>query len=277
MAKSRKRLIIVCSIIGIFIAFGIIFGALFSVRRISVDFASAINRFDTSTAFKNSVIEESGVTKGKSIVFTNFDKVEKTLEKKFPYGKFHIVRNFPNKIIIYIYEREPAFRVQDSKGDWHIYDESLKLLQIVANTNLDDEFLNLPIPPAVSGIDLNLCEKEGEVMKESNFKAKYSSILDGVYGAEESPIHIMSDIVFSNDLDDGTNIVTFTLANSGTKIIVKGDNNFEEKIAKAVYIYLKEIREDNYYSSILDEVEITIYDHASSYMIVLTPTKPTND
>lgn len=280
MSKSKKRLIIVCSIIGTLLVLGILFGALFSVRRISVDFATAVNRFETTSEFKQKVIDASGVTKGKNIVFTNFSKVEDKLEKAFPYGRFQIVRNFPNKIIIYIYEREPVFKVQDSNGDWHIYDEDLKLLQIVANVNLDDEFNDLPIPPSISGINLNLCEREGEVMDEPEFKSKYSTILDGVYGAQASPIHIMSDIVFSFDSLIEKEVVTFTIANSGTKIVIQGTDYFKEKIANGVYLYLSTIREDNYYSSILSEVVITVYDDfvpKENPRIIVSPSKESQE
>ena len=275
VSKSKKRLIIICSILGVFIVLGIIFGALFCVRRISVDFATAINRFENTTEFKNGVIEASGVTKGKNIIFTNFNKVENKLEKAFPYGRFQIVRNFPNKIIIYIYEREPVFKIKDSTGDWHIYDEDLKLLQIVSNSNLEDEFNELPVPPSISGVNLNLCSKEGEVMNEPAFKAKYSSILDGVYGAKGSPIHIMSDITFSFDALLEKEIVTFTIAGSGTKIVVQGSGYFTEKIANGVYLYLSTIREDNFYTSILDQVVITVYDDfvpKENPRIVVSPT-----
>lgn len=276
MTKAKKRLIIICSIIGTFIVLGVLFGVLFSVQRISVDFATNVNRFDTSAEFKSKVVKASQLEKGKSIIFTNFDKVEKRLEKAIPYGKFHIVRTFPNKVIIYVYERKPVFRIQDSNGDWQIYDESLKLLQIVANANLEDEFNNLPIPPAISGVDLNLCTKEGNRMREPDFKKKYSAILDGVYGAHESPINIMSHIVFSYDEIIDKQVITFTLANSGTKIVVQGTDYFEEKIAYGLHIYLSSIREDNYYSSILDEVVITVYDNfvpEVNSSIIISPEK----
>ena len=86
----------------------------------------------------------------------------------------------------------------------------------------------------------------------------------------------MSDITFGYDDAIEKQIITFTIANSGTKIVVQGTDYIKEKIATSIHLYLSEIREDNYYSGMLDQVVITVYDNfvpGVNPNIVVSPTK----
>ena len=123
MSKTKRNLIIIGCIVGVFILLMILFGTLFSLKTITVDYATSTNMVQ---AYKEAdIISKSGLKKGKNIVFADYDASEAVLEKEFSYAKFNIVKVFPNTAIIYVYERTPVFRVLNGDS-WSIYDEELK-------------------------------------------------------------------------------------------------------------------------------------------------------
>lgn len=254
MSKTKKNLIIIGSIVGAFVLLMILFGTLFSLRTISVDYATGINRVEAYTI--EEIVKESKIKKGKNIVFTDFDKNEKYLEKAFPYARFNIVRVFPSKVIIHVYERTPVFRVMSEDGFWHIYDETLKCLEVIANANIEEN--DIDKVPVLNGFDLDFNEQEGEKKQNKELAEKIDAILDGVYGAEGTPISVMSDITVGFDSTNNFNVTTLKVASSGTTIVIQGSDFLKEKIAYAVYTYLRYTSSDPNYATILDKVQITI-------------------
>lgn len=254
MSKTKKRLIITFSIIGVFVLLMIVFGALFSLKRINVDFATATNRVEAYE--KEDIISASGIKKGKNIIFANYSKAEARLEKEFPYARFQIVRTFPNSVTIYVYERTPVIRVTSENGMWHIYDEDLKCLEIVAPTNISEN--NNDKVPIYNGDGLVLCSSEGEFMNNPTFSSKLTTIIDGVYGAGQTPINIMSDITLEYNEALGFEVLTFVVRANGAKIVVQGEDYQLEKIAYGVYVYLSDVSSNEAYYDKLDKVTIVI-------------------
>ena len=254
MSKTKKNLIIIGSIVGAFVLLMILFGTLFSLRTISVDYATGINRVEAYTI--EEIVKESKIKKGKNIVFADYDKNEKYLEKAFPYARFNIVRVFPSKVIIHVYERTPAFRVMNEDGFWHIYDETLKCLEVVANANIEEN--DIDKVPVFNGFDLDFNEQEGDKKQNKELAEKIDAILDGVYGVEETPISVMSDISIGFDEINNFEELTLEIASSGTTIVIQGSSFLREKIAYAVYIYLSETSSDPKYATILDKIQIKI-------------------
>jgi len=254
MSKTKKNLIIIGSIVGTFVVLMILFGTLFSLRTISVDYATGIDRVEAYSL--EEIVKESKIKKGKNIVFADYDKNEKILEKAFPYARFNIVRVFPSKVIIHVYERTPAFRVLSEDGFWHIYDETLKCLEVVANANINEN--NNNEVPVLNGVNLKFNQAEGEVLVNTELKDKIDEILDGVYAVEGTPISVMSDISIGFDATNNFEVLTLKIASSGTKIVIQGSDFLREKIAYAVYVYLSETSSDPSYATILDKVQITI-------------------
>jgi len=259
MTKLKQKLIITFSVIGVVLVLILSATALFSIKRINVDYLSSSDRIK---AYSSSEVRAySGIKKGKSILFANKARAIEVLEKKFPFAKFEIMRTFPSTMTIYLYERQPAFMVKNSEAYFEIYDEDLKCLDIVAGSNLAE--YGLENVPTLSGANLNLCGEEGEFILDPAARAKISAILDGVYGAEGSNIGVMSDIAYSFDAINEMNITTFTLRakeegkQSGGKIVVQGDNYLKEKIAFALYLYLN-ISDKEEYRERLDKLEITV-------------------
>lgn len=258
MSKLKKNLIIIFSIIGALVVFMIVFGTLFSLREINIAYTTSLDK--VAGYEKQEIINQSSIKKGTNLVFASFDSNEAKLEKKFPFAKFNIVRSFPNKVTIYISERTPVFRVKAPNGMWHIYDEELKCLAIVEESNLS--FLKLDVT-TINGVTLNLAEMEGEKMIDTSFSQKLTTIIDGVYGAYKTPISIMSDITFDRIEDLGTLKLVFKIRatdgkdNAGT-LVVLGESYLKEKIAYITYTYLDKVSQSNEYVNKLDKVTLTI-------------------
>ena len=254
MSRTKRNLIIIGSIVGAFIVLAIVFGSLFSLKKINIDYATTKNRVNEYT--KEEIIAKSNIKKGRNIVFAEYDETEKNLEKEFPYAKFNIVRVFPSTVIIYVYERTPVFRVLDN-GFWYIFDEDLKCLEVVAGVNIslnkNDEI------PILHCADLNMPESAGDFMNDDSLKEKIGKIIDGIYGFEATPISVVSDITLEYDNVLETEVVSFKMINSGTTINVQGENFLIEKIAYAINTYISKVSQDEKYMTHLDKIVITVY------------------
>ncbi len=231
MSTRAKKLTIAFSIIGALVVLMIVFGVLFSLRTINVDLRTSGSHIESYE--KEQIIKDSGIKKGKSIIFSNYKAAAAKLEKSYPYGKFKIVRTFPNKVTIYVSEREKVFRVADDQGMWHIYDEDLKCLEVVPNANLS--LGSNDLVPTLTGSDLENV-REGEFASNKNLAKKITAIIDGVYGAGETPLNIMSDITLGYDEVNQFAVCTLTVRATGVKIEVQGEDGFAEKLAFAVYV-----------------------------------------
>jgi len=76
------------------------------------------------------IIEASGVTEGKSLIFLNVDKVKETIEKSLPYtDNVEVTRKFPDTLIIRYGETTKAFAFQISGGSYVLTDSNLKVLE----------------------------------------------------------------------------------------------------------------------------------------------------
>ena len=254
MSKVKKNLIIIGSIVGVLVVLTIVFGSLFSIKKVNVDFLTTTIRLNEYS--KEDILEEANIKKNKSIVFYDFDSAEENLEKAFPYAKFNIVRFFPSRVIIYVYERTPAFRVLQD-GFWHIYDEELKCLEVIAVNNISIN--NNDNIPVLNDFDANFNVGSGEFLINPGLKNTISKILDGVYGFEATPISVMSDITLSTLDILETPVISLKLKESGTTIIVQGENLVKEKIAYALFVYASEVSQNSSYEGKLDKVSITVY------------------
>jgi len=247
MQKRRKRLIVLFSILGVFLVLAIVCGTLFSLRTINVVYLSETTNARTSGYTQEQIIKSSNIKKGSNLLFANYNNSLNTLEREFPYAKFSVARNFPNTLNIYVYEREPAFRVRAEEGIWHIYDEELKLLEIVAEANLS--MYNNDKLTIMNGLNFKLASSVGQFAKSKEVAKKITILLDAVYsvGGESSPLSIMSDITFRENADNlGFTELLCTMSEDfgGGQILIQGENNLEDKVSYAVFFYLSVITND---------------------------------
>lgn len=259
MSRTKKKLIITFSIIGIVLVFVASFLMLFAINRINIEFVSFQNR--TGAYQEADIKADCNIKKGRNIVFINTEKSINTLEAKYPYAKFQVSRTFPSTMTIYVYEREPVFKVKNTNEYFEIYDEDLKCLEIVAESNLADN--NLDNVPTLSGLDLDLCGEEGKFLENPTLKNKITNILDGVYGAEQTEIGIMSDIIFGYDQINDFETLTLKVRpsqqgkdNAGT-ITIQGSAYIKEKLFYATTLYIQ-ISDQGKYKTSLDKLEIKV-------------------
>ena len=276
MTKTKRNLIIIGSIVGVFVVLMIVFGALLSLKKVQVDFRSLA--FETEFNYtKEEIIQTADLKKGKSIVLLDTDKAKSKLEKEFPYAEFKLVRTFPNRITIYVYIREAVFKVQNKNSSFEIYDRDFKCLEIVDYMNLNEDHKNIP---TLQGVDLTLAGEEGLFMKEPEFQEKMATIADGVYGVGGTNINgLMTDIVFTYDNEKGCDILTLTLKSKAKIIIQDTTKNLFNKVADATMVYVIDVSQDEYYVTLLEQVTITLlrnYDSTNQNLnkIIIYPEKP---
>ena len=240
MSRVKRNLIITFSIIGVFVVLMIVFGVLFNVKTINVEVIESGNRIESFANEKDEIVKSSGIKMGENIVFRNYSTAKYNLEKEYPYGKFTIVRTFPSTITIYIQERKPVFKVLNERGEFEFYDEELKCVDIQTEVNLASQGLDKV--PTVYGVDLELCGTAGKFISNKDFATKLTSIIDGVYGAGETDISVMSDIIIGYDNVNKFEFITLKWRarqedkdNAGT-FIIQGSSYIKEKIAYAVYV-----------------------------------------
>lgn len=258
MTKTKKKLILWLSIIGTVALLVVLFVTLFSIKAINVEFVSEPVR--TSAYQIEDIKNNSKIKKGKNIIFANTDKSIASLEEQFPYASFKIVRTFPSTMTIYVYERKPVFKVKNDEEYFEIYDEDLKCLEIVAESSLSE--LGLDKIPALTGSNIELCGKEGLFVKDNKLKAKITSIIDGIYGAEQTDIGVMSDIIFGYDSTNGFEVLTMKVRtnqegkeNAGV-FTIQGSAYVKEKIFYAMTLYIQ-ISDQEKYRTKLDRLTIT--------------------
>ena len=254
MSKTKRNLIIIGSIVGVLLLLTIIFGTLFSVRTITVDYLTTTFRVEEYS--KTDIKKAAKISKGKNIVFLEFDKNEKALEKEFPYAKFNIVRVFPSTVIIYVHERKPIFRILKS-GFWFIFDEDLKCLEVVAGANINlNNNENIPVLH-LENYDFDV--EAGEFLVDNTLKQSIKNIVDGVYGFEETPVSILSDITLLTSDILGTQVISLKIKETGATLVVQGTNLVKEKIAYATYVYISDVSQNERYMNNLSNVTITVY------------------
>ena len=258
MTKTKRNLIITFSVIIAVVALIVIFSALFSVKKINVEVLSNSERLSSYSS--EAIIKKSKISKGKSIIFLNTQRSLENLEKEFPHARFQIVRTFPSTATIYLYEREPVFKIKNSQAYYEVYDENLKCLDIVAESSLKE--LGLDNIPTLHGSSMQLCGEEGKFATDSLLKNKIGAIVDGIYGAEQSSVGIMSDIIIGYDEQISLHTITLKICSkqegkdNGGTIVVEGESYLKEKIAFSLYTYIN-ICDTNEYRNILDQLKIT--------------------
>ena len=85
MLKSKRRLITVFVILGVFASLLILGSALFSIREITVEFYSYGDELKTYN--KEQILVVGDFPYGKNILFEKFDKNKANIEQNFPYAK----------------------------------------------------------------------------------------------------------------------------------------------------------------------------------------------
>ena len=179
-----------------------------------------------------------------SVLFMNTKRNIDKIEKSNPYVKVNqVIRKFPNKVCVYISERIPKYRVEDTlnSGCWLILDEDFKVLERVdednlLSKNLDDKTVCLNF------VESNL--QPGMFLNKDQEKTLSNEILAGVYGrtkdyfAVKSIDYSATDDIFyitmrtSVEGEDG--VINY---GAGCVVQIEGKKGLRTKVFNATCVY----------------------------------------
>lgn len=121
---SKKRSIILISVIALITIIFVVTSTVFRVNFMSVSISEVSEKFTNSQ-----IISASGIEQGKTIFFINKQKAIDNIESKIPYAKVNkIETKFPNKLIFHMEERKELAYFSIS-STYYIVDEDLKVLR----------------------------------------------------------------------------------------------------------------------------------------------------
>ena len=243
MQMKRKRFWIVFTsvVLGIVLILTGTF-LLTRLKTVNVEFRTKLSAEETRLAEGiTEKIKTSGeFDYGACLLFANFDESITKIEKANPYVKVEqIMRKFPNKLHIYVSEREPKYRIKDKEIEtkWYILDIEFKVLEVVDdidNSSLKNETVELE--------HISETLYVGDFLANETERTYMSNILAGVYGRTKD-ITIISSIKHSAEENkfyismkankDGE----FT---NGCVMQIEGTDKLTEKVHAATCAYCKD-------------------------------------
>lgn len=243
--KKRKKLWITisCVILGLI---AVILSGYFLTKlsSVSVEFRTRLG--ENETRLEENILDKVKTSGDfnykKSILFLNTKASIDKIEKENPYVKVtQVVRKFPNKLHVYISEREPKYRVKSevSSSEWFILDNDFKVLDCVTDTSL---FLD-------NTVEIEYFKTKayvGDFIEKNQEMENLNNILSGVYGKTKDYFAVKS-INFSSE----NNIFYLTMKNGlvneedssslnyagGCEVQIEGLSNLKEKAYSATSVY----------------------------------------
>ncbi len=235
----KKRIIIISSILGVLAVLIILTSTVFMLSSVKVNFLtsgmSVLSENDSS-----SIIKCGKFNYGGNILFMNFDKQITNIEQAFPFAKvMKVERKFPNKAIVHIVERSPAFHViQD--GIVYILDSDLKVLSVVYSENFNSSNESLPPSalncPQLLGIELSNNLISGQF--ENN-----ASLIVTIKCIEVNLQKISHSILELSTISIQDNNFIFKTPNNEIYLEIEGNENLDDKLIKGFAAYFKAIED----------------------------------
>ena len=177
---SKKRAIILISVLGVIAVLMVICSTVFRVNALSVNFVSSPHE----KVLASDIIEASTVKKGQSVFFVNEDEIKASVEKNVPYAKVNSVEvRFPNKVIFHIAQRE-AYCYVSSGDEMYVCDEELKILEVVNS-------YSTPLVE-IKGINVN-GKSSGDFLTSPRLKEAFG-YFNGSYSIDDSEYFSLADV-----------------------------------------------------------------------------------
>ncbi len=154
---KKKQIIAWSVVVGAIISIVLICTMVFTLRKVDFQLTAVITENNRSRLFAEGKTREDVESKikdtaqlniGGNLLFMNFDANISKIEKANPFVRIEkIVRHFPNKITIYYSEREAVGLVkkQNVEGAYLVIDSTLKVLDQITQTDIDQGKYKLPI------------------------------------------------------------------------------------------------------------------------------------
>ncbi len=127
--KGNGRIIVFLVIVVVLVVFVLLNMTVFTISSISVE-----NEVYSAYIDQASIIDASGITKGKNIFFLSESNSSEAIEKAFPYLKVsNIERKFPSKVVIHVDVRQGTMSIPAAEENvYAIVDGDLKILELVS-------------------------------------------------------------------------------------------------------------------------------------------------
>ena len=239
MKRKKLWIILISVILGIVV---ILTGGYFLTKlsSVSVEFRTRLSV--TETRLEEGVLEKVKMSGefdySSSILFLNTNESIQKIEKDNPYIKVQqIIRKFPNKLHVYVSERIPKYRVQDSKlsNKWCILDDEFKVLECVTTEEVNEEFITCTIELKHFKTSLSA----GEYLDKPQELVRLNSIMTGVYGKTQDYFAVTA----IDYLEDENKYCLSTKSGnygyeSDCEIQIVGINDLTNKTFKAVSVYV---------------------------------------
>lgn len=238
--KRKKLWITIISIVASFVA--LLTGGYFLTKlsSVSVEFR---NRLNEGTRLETGILDKvkaSGdFNYNSSVLLLNTKKSVEKIEKDHPYIKVQqVLRKFPNKLVVYVTERVPKYRVKDNDltNKWYILDDEFKVLECVTTEDVNSEFNAITVEIG----NFNINAVEGEFLNKPTDLLRLNEIMSGVYGKTKDYFAI-SKISYSAEdkmFYISTKADKFQYENV-CEIQIKGLDNLKEKAFMATSVFVE--------------------------------------
>lgn len=265
MQEKRKKfwLIFIVSILSV-VSICAIFVMITSLKTVTVEMRQQLGQYSKLDASVLEKVKNDGEFEyGKGLLFVDAQKSIDKIEKENPFVKVEqVIREFPNKLTVYISEREPCFYASYS-GYYVVMDKEFKVLDKVEIEDDGLDYLKQNYPNLTCYINYSFIDNSlaiGDFVKVHESMELYKQIYQGVVGAYESFGGLIKDISIKNSNVD------ITINNSQETIIkIEGLDDLKIKSFTAIEFFnkidetksvktikVKQIKE-HVYSAIIDE------------------------
>ena len=281
MQRNRLKLWIIFSSVcaAIFCLF-LFLGLGFRLKTVDVEFQSRLPQEQTKL--------ESGIQEkikdyfpyNKNIIVLNFNKTIQSIEKDYPYLKINqVIKNFPNVARVYISERVPKYRVQDSLDEsmWLVLDEDFKVLEKLTNEQLHQEnmYNNMSFFDKTIEISKDILESNNNVGEKIGGYEKLSSdvnqIMSGIYGKTEDYSLVFKIEIISSKNTSNYRIIMKNNAREdykGCAIVIDGETDLKIKAFVGATTFQEEVKDNSI--NIPSTIIIIEYKNGKPYGIIRT-------
>ena len=143
---SKGRIIFLSVFFIVVVALIVVFSTVFNLKSVRVEYISNAPILQENYT-EQDIINAGEFPYGKNVLFLDVDEITTRIEQTIPYAKVQkIMRQFPNKMVVYVVERTPAFKVNvpGSVNEWVILDDSFKVLRVALDSELLETERNVP-------------------------------------------------------------------------------------------------------------------------------------
>lgn len=242
-AKQKKFWITFSVIVACVMVLSITLSLVTRLKTVSVEFRSRLSAEQTNLSMDvlERVKEDGEFAYGKNTLTMSFNNSISKIEKKNPFVKVEqVVRYFPNRICVYISERETKYRVRakNSNSTYYILDDEFKVLKVTSTADELHEFQDKTVEILPSTLQIDTAYGEGDFVDELEFMAVFGQVMSGVYGGGDG-YFLIDKLSMPTE-----NSLTFQIRSSGLEVRIPTLKDVKMQVAVAIDCYLNDLKEN---------------------------------